>query len=272
MNALPTDPILSKILPVFYFDNIGKQIFFLQLSSFLKSTCQSSEIHNIDAIQLYLYRYWFTRHIISVIKRINNGFLNRLIWIIHNSQRFHLIWNLNYLFSYNEIPKTFHCCLNHLRHRTSNIGKIFTNTWIFYTPFRKGCHLNINIWKKPVQMFTKHQMVIQKCKLSNRYLQTKHSSEQMYCSRIYKKTLTTCSKVGVRYTYKEKLFQHPIHQEFTKPYNKPYGQIQRGKVPNNTPLIYELKRLHDEYTKKYEYTQRKDILSTFLFLHYCDII
>lgn len=111
--------------------------------------------------------------------------------------------------------------------------------------------------EKPVQIFTKHQMVSQKCKLCNGYFQTKHSSEQMYCGRIYKNTSATYNEVRVRNTYKEKLLQHPIHQEFTKPYNKPYGQIQRGRIPNNTPLIYELKRLHDEYTKKYEYTHKK---------------
>lgn len=102
------------------------------------------------------------------------------------------------------------------------------------------------------------EIVIRKCKLCNGYFQTKHSSDQMYCSRIYKNTSATCSEVGVRKTYKEKLFQHPIHQEFTKSYNKLYGRIRRGKVPNDTPLMDELKRLHDEYTEKYEHTHKKD--------------
>jgi hypothetical protein len=101
-------------------------------------------------------------------------------------------------------------------------------------------------------------MVIRQCKLCNGYFLTKFSSEQMYCSRIYKNTSATCSEVGVRKTYKEKLFQHPIHQEFTKAYNKLYGRIRRGKVPSDTPLMDELKRLHDEYTEKYEHTHYKD--------------
>lgn len=101
-------------------------------------------------------------------------------------------------------------------------------------------------------------MVIRKCKLCSGYFQTKHSSDQMYCSRIYKNTSATCSEVGVRKTYKEKLFQHPIHQEFTKSYNKLYGRIRRGKVPNDTPLMEQLKKLHDEYTEKYENTHKKD--------------
>jgi hypothetical protein len=58
--------------------------------------------------------------------------------------------------------------------------------------------------------------------------------------------------------YKEKLFKHPIHQEFTKSYNKLYGRIRRGKVPSDSPLMDELKRLHDEYTEKYENTHTKD--------------
>jgi len=127
-----------------------------------------------------------------------------------------------------------------------------TDTQDYYiTSFAQFLHIGLSI------MMT-GEMVIRKCKLCNGYFQTKHSSDQMYCSRIYKNTSATCSEVGIRKTYKEKLFQHPIHQEFTKSYNKLYGRIRRGKVPNDTPLMDELKRLHDEYTEKYENTHKKD--------------
>ena len=119
------------------------------------------------------------------------------------------------------------------------------------TSFAQFLHIGLSIMMSG-------EMVIRKCKLCNGYFQTKHSSDQMYCSRIYKNTSATCSEVGVRKTYKEKLFQHPIHQEFTKSYNKLYGRIRRGKVPNDTPLMDELKRLHDEYTEKYDNTHKKD--------------
>lgn len=119
------------------------------------------------------------------------------------------------------------------------------------TSFAQFLHIGLSIMMSG-------EMVIRKCKLCNGYFQTKHSSEQMYCSRIYKNTSATCSEVGVRKTYKEKLFQHPIHQEFTKSYNKLYGRIRRGKVPNDTPLMEQLKKLHDEYTEKYENTHKKD--------------
>lgn len=119
------------------------------------------------------------------------------------------------------------------------------------TSFAQFLHIGLSIMMSG-------EMVIRKCKLCNGYFQTKHSSDQMYCSRIYKNTSATCSEVGVRKTYKEKLFQHPIHQEFTKSYNKLYGRIRRGKVPNDTPLMDELKRLHDEYTEKYENTHKQD--------------
>lgn len=121
----------------------------------------------------------------------------------------------------------------------------------YITSFAQFLHIGLSIMMSG-------EIVIRKCKLCNGYFQTKHSSDQMYCSRIYKNTSATCSEVGVRKTYKEKLFQHPIHQEFTKSYNKLYGRIRRGKVPNNTPLMDELKRLHDEYTEKYENTHKKD--------------
>lgn len=127
-----------------------------------------------------------------------------------------------------------------------------TDTQDYYiTSFAQFLHIGLSIMMSD-------EMVIRKCKLCNGYFQTKHSSDQMYCSRIYKNTSATCSEVGVRKTYKEKLFQHPIHQEFTKSYNKLYGRIRRGKVPNDTPLMDELKRLHDEYTEKYENTHKKD--------------
>ncbi len=127
-----------------------------------------------------------------------------------------------------------------------------TDTQDYYiTSFAQFLHIGLSIMMSG-------EMVIRKCKLCNGYFQTKHSSDQMYCSRIYKNTSATCNEVGVRKTYKEKLFQHPIHQEFTKSYNKLYGRIRRGKVPNNTPLMDELKRLHDEYTEKYENTHKKD--------------
>ncbi len=119
------------------------------------------------------------------------------------------------------------------------------------TSFAQFLHIGLSIMMSG-------EMVIRKCKLCNGYFQTKPSSEQMYCSRIYKNTSATCSEVGVRKTYKEKLFQHPIHQEFTKSYNKLYGRIRRGKVPNDTPLMEQLKKLHDEYTEKYENTHKKD--------------
>ena len=119
------------------------------------------------------------------------------------------------------------------------------------TSFAQFLHIGLSIMMSD-------EMVIRKCKLCNGYFQTKHSSDQMYCSRIYKNTSATCSEVGVRKTYKEKLFQHPIHQEFTKSYNKLYGRIRRGKVPNDTPLMEQLKKLHDEYTEKYENTHKKD--------------
>ena len=127
-----------------------------------------------------------------------------------------------------------------------------TDTQTYYiTSFSQFLHIGLSIMMSD-------EMVIRKCKLCNGYFQTKYSSDQMYCSRIYKNTSATCSEVGARKTYKEKLFQHPIHQEFTKSYNKLYGRIRRGKVPNDTPLMEQLKKLHDEYTEKYENTHKKD--------------
>ena len=106
-----------------------------------------------------------------------------------------------------------------------------TDTQTYYiTSFSQFFHIGMSIMMSG-------EMVIRKCKLCNWYFQTKHSSDQMYCSRIYKNTSATCSEVGVRKTYKEKVFQHPIHQEFTKSYNKLYGRIAGINTLNHRSIL-----------------------------------
>ncbi len=102
------------------------------------------------------------------------------------------------------------------------------------------------------------ELVIRKCKLCNGCFRVKYTSNQEYCTRIYRDTSTTCNEYASRKSYKEKLFSHPIHTEFTKSYNRLYARIRRGKLPADTPLMAQLKALHDEYTEKYENTHQKD--------------
>lgn len=96
------------------------------------------------------------------------------------------------------------------------------------------------------------ESVLRTCKLCGKEFQTKYTSTREYCTRLYGKTKAACNEYASRKSYKEKLFQHPIHQEFTKAYNRLYGRIRRGKIPEDTPLMGQLKALHDEYYKKYE--------------------
>ena len=98
------------------------------------------------------------------------------------------------------------------------------------------------------------ESVLRKCKLCGKTFRTKFSSNTVYCTRPYKDTKAACNEYASRLSYKERLFQHAIHQEFTKAYNKLYGRIRRGKVPEDTPLMDQLKRLHEEYYEKYENT------------------
>lgn len=102
------------------------------------------------------------------------------------------------------------------------------------------------------------ELIIRKCKLCGGYFRVKYTSTQEYCTRIYRDTSTTCNEYASRKSYKEKLFSHPIHTEFTKSYNRLYARIRRGKLPTDTPLMDQLKALHDEYTEKYENTHQKD--------------
>ena len=109
-----------------------------------------------------------------------------------------------------------------------------------------------------IRLLLEDELVIKKCKLCNGYFRVKYTSNQEYCTRIYSDTSTTCNEYASRKSYKEKLFSHPIHTEFTKSYNRLYTRIRRGKLPADTPLMNQLKALHDEYSEKYENTHQKD--------------
>lgn len=100
--------------------------------------------------------------------------------------------------------------------------------------------------------------VLRICKLCGGYFRIKYSSSQEYCTRFYGDTKAACNEYASRKFYKEKMFQHPIHQEFTKAYNKLYGRIRRGRLPADTPLMDQLKKLHDEYYNNYENIEHKD--------------
>ncbi len=109
-----------------------------------------------------------------------------------------------------------------------------------------------------IRLLLEDELVIKKCRLCNGYFRVKYTSNQEYCTRIYRDTSTTCNEYASRKSYKEKLFSHPIHTEFTKSYNRLYARIRRGKLPADTPLMDQLKALHDEYAEKYENTHQKD--------------
>ena len=109
-----------------------------------------------------------------------------------------------------------------------------------------------------IRQLLEDELIIKRCKLCNGYFRVKYTSSQEYCTRIYRDTSTTCNEYASRKSYKEKLFSHPIHTEFTKSYNRLYARIRRGKLPADTPLMDQLKALHDEYIEKYENTHQKD--------------
>ena len=109
-----------------------------------------------------------------------------------------------------------------------------------------------------INLMLDSQSVLRKCKLCGGYFRIKFSSSQECCTRMYKDTKAACNEYASRKSYKDKLFRHPIHQEFTKAYNKLYGRIRRGKVPADTPLMDQLKALHDEYADKYDNTHHKE--------------
>ena len=144
-----------------------------------------------------------------------------------------------------------------------------TKDWIEYLNHASNLITDNAIGKYPITSFKQFlcigirllledELVIKKCKLCNGYFRVKYTSNQEYCTRIYRDTSTTCNEYASRKSYKEKLFSHPIHTEFTKSYNRLYARIRRGKLPADTPLMDQLKALHDEYTEKYENTHQKD--------------
>lgn len=154
------------------------------------------------------------------------------------------------------------------KHSLSNVHSDIQN-WIEYLNNSSALVTDNAITKYPITSFNQFlyigirqilddELVIRKCKLCNGYFRVKYTSNQEYCTRIYRDTSTTCNEYASRKSYKEKLFSHPIHTEFTKSYNRLYARIRRGKLPADTPLMDQLKALHDEYTEKYENTHQKD--------------
>lgn len=144
-----------------------------------------------------------------------------------------------------------------------------TQDWLEYLNHASALITDNTIGKYPItsfkqflcigiQLLLEDELVIKKCKLCDGYFRVKYTSNQEYCTRIYRDTSTTCNEYASRKSYKEKLFSHPIHTEFTKSYNRLYARIRRGKLPADTPLMDQLKALHDEYTEKYENTHLKD--------------
>ena len=109
-----------------------------------------------------------------------------------------------------------------------------------------------------IRQMLEDELIIKNCKLCGGFFRVKYTSNQEYCTGIYRDTSTTCNEYASRKSYKEKLFSHPIHTEFTKSYNRLYARIRRGKPPADMPLMDQLKVLHDEYTEKYENTHQKD--------------
>ena len=113
--------------------------------------------------------------------------------------------------------------------------------WIEYLNHASNLIIDNAIGKYPVTSFKQFlctgirllledELIIKKCKLCNGYFRVKYTSNQEYCTRIYRDTSTTCNEYASRKSYKEKLFSHPIHTEFTKSYNRLYARIRRGKL------------------------------------------
>ena len=98
---------------------------------------------------------------------------------------------------------------------------------------------------------------IRKCKLCGRYFKVRYSSSQECCTRMYKDTKFACNEYASRRSAKDRFFEHPIHAEYNKAYNRLYARIRRGKVPKDTQLTTQLKALHDEYYERYEHTHKK---------------
>lgn len=163
-----------------------------------------------------------------------------------------------------EMKNTFLPSINSQTNAHSN-----TQNWLEYLNHASNLITDHAIGKYPITSFKqflcigirlllKDELIIKKCKLCGGYFRVKYTSNQEYCTRIYRNTSTTCNEYASRKSYKEKLFGHPIHSEFTKSYNRLYARIRRGKLPADTPLMNQLKALHDEYTEKYENTHQKD--------------
>jgi hypothetical protein len=90
------------------------------------------------------------------------------------------------------------------------------------------------------------------CALCGNYFSTRYTSNQQYCTRLYKDTGLTCSQYASRNNFKIKAKKNVMAAEYTRAYNQLYARIRTGKTPSKTPFMQALKDLHKEYQKKYD--------------------
>ena len=114
------------------------------------------------------------------------------------------------------------------------------------------------IVRKGIKSMTDSNMLIRKCTLCGGYFKARVTSPQKCCSRLYRNTKTTCYEYASRKSYKDRVKEHPVYQEYLKSYNRLYARIRRNTVPADTTLADQLKDLREEYYKIYDSADPKD--------------
>ena len=72
------------------------------------------------------------------------------------------------------------------------------------------------------------------------------------CFRKIEGTNAIYQEYTSKKTYKKKQTSNSLCQVFTKYYKRIYGRIRRGTLDKNSPLLDDIKVLHQEFASKYD--------------------
>ena len=112
--------------------------------------------------------------------------------------------------------------------------------------------------KQMVKVLIHKEQTLRKCKNCGRFFVARYSSLAEYCTRKVAGTKQACQEYASKKIYKKKQAENPLYQVFTTYYNRIYGRIRRGSLDKDTPLLDDIKFLHQEFSSKYDSAKDND--------------
>lgn len=121
------------------------------------------------------------------------------------------------------------------------------------------CNNIYSFLQQSMEYMVNEEMCIRKCKHCKRYFVTRYSSLAEYCERLVEGTNANCQEYHSKKRYKNKKAKDPLYQTYIKYYNRIYGRIRRKSLPEDSPLLDEIKTLYSNYDDRFKLAETDDI-------------